>query len=69
MRASNAGRDRIVILVVPAWMWKEFIAFELLGGAAFYLIGKLIMGAEWFSVAANVAGPQMLRYTATAFRM
>lgn len=63
-----ARYDEFVIVVVPAWKWKEFIAFELVGGFAFYLVGKVLAQAEWFCIAANVAGPQMLRYTNSVFR-
>ncbi|MDQ6422278.1 hypothetical protein RB620_22885 [Paenibacillus sp. LHD-117] len=60
--------DDILIVVVPAWKWKEFIVFELLGGTAFYLIGKVLVQTEWFCIAANMAGPQMLKYTNSVFR-
>jgi hypothetical protein len=63
-----ARYDEFVIVVVPAWKWKEFIAFELVGGFAFYLVGKVLAQAEWFCIAANMAGPQMLRYTNSVFR-
>lgn len=67
-RMKPAGHSDYVFVVVPAWKWKEFVAFELIGGAAFYLVGKLLLQAEWFCIAANLAGPQMLRYTNSVFR-
>ncbi|MEK3881908.1 hypothetical protein [Paenibacillus sp. PL2-23] len=68
-RWNKAGRrDCFTVYIIPAWKWKEFIAFELIGGTAFYLIGKLMTHSEWFSIAFNMAGPQMLKHTFAAFR-
>ncbi|MFD0588527.1 hypothetical protein ACFQZE_10980 [Paenibacillus sp. GCM10027627] len=68
-RAKGGGKqDVFKIYVVPAWKWKEFIAFELIGGMAFYLIGKVVAQSEWFCVAVNMAGAQMLKYTFAALR-
>ncbi|WP_214628585.1 hypothetical protein [Paenibacillus agaridevorans] len=67
-RIPSARNKGYVIVVVQAWQWKEFFAFELLGGLAFYLVGKVMAQAEWFCIAANVAGPQMLKYTNSVFR-
>ena len=65
----QAGREGpFTVYIIPAWRWKEFIAFELIGGTAFYLIGKIMMHSEWFGIAINMAGPQMLKYTSAAFR-
>lgn len=66
---NKTDGDAFTVYVIPSWQWKEFIAFELIGGAAFYLLGKLIVQAEWFCVAANIAGPQMLKYLTASFRV
>jgi len=68
VRFGAGKNDAFIVYVVPAWQWKEFIAFELIGGIAFYLIGKILTHSEWFSVAANMAGPQMLKNTYAALR-
>ncbi|RJE91212.1 hypothetical protein D3P07_03890 [Paenibacillus sp. 1011MAR3C5] len=68
-RLGTGNKDVFIVYVVPAWKWKEFIAFELIGGIAFYLIGKILTHSEWFSVAANMAGPQMLKNTYAALRI
>ncbi|MBH5317363.1 hypothetical protein I6N90_05990 [Paenibacillus sp. GSMTC-2017] len=65
---SNSGGESFTVYVIPAWKWKQFIAFELIGGTAFLLISKIIIHSEWFCIAANIAGPQMLKYTFSAFR-
>ncbi|MCR2802408.1 hypothetical protein [Paenibacillus soyae] len=67
-RRMAARGEAFAVYIIPAWKWKEFIAFELIGGTAFYLIGKIMTHSEWFSVAINMAGPQMLKYTFAAFR-
>jgi len=68
VRFGAREKDSFIVYVVPAWQWQEFIAFELIGGIAFYLIGKILTHSEWFSVAANMAGPQMLKNTYAALR-
>ncbi|WP_235237285.1 hypothetical protein [Paenibacillus alkaliterrae] len=52
-----------------AWKWKEFITFELIGGTAFYLLCRKTAHSELFGIAANIAGPQMLKYMMAAYRM
>lgn len=60
--------DTFAVYIIPAWKWKEFIAFELIGGAAIYLVGKILIHSDWFCIAANMAVPQMLKYTFSALR-
>ncbi|REK75738.1 hypothetical protein [Paenibacillus paeoniae] len=68
VRFEAEKKDAFTVYVVPAWQWKEFIAFELIGGFAFYLVCKIMTHVEWFSIAANMAAPQMLKYTYAALR-
>lgn len=67
-RFGTGRKDVFTVYIIPAWKWKEFIAFELIGGIAFYLFGKILTHTEWFPIAANMAGPQMLKYTYAALR-
>lgn len=67
-RIQAVRGEPFTVYIIPAWKWKEFLAFELIGGTAFYLIGKIMTHSEWFSIAINMAGPQMLKYTTAAFR-
>ncbi|WP_168121008.1 hypothetical protein [Paenibacillus sp. HB172176] len=68
IRPNARLREPFAVYVVPAWKWKQFIAFELLGGIAFYLISKVLISTEWFCIAANMAGPQMLKHAVNPFR-
>ncbi|MFD0961298.1 hypothetical protein [Paenibacillus chungangensis] len=61
-RSGRSDRETFTVYVIQAWRWKEFIAFEMIGGAAFYLFGKWMLQVEWFGLMANLAGPQMLRH-------
>ncbi|GKU75894.1 hypothetical protein [Paenibacillus sp. L3-i20] len=67
-RLLNSGCEHFTVYIIPAWQWKQFIAFELIGGTAFLLISKIIIHSEWFCIAANIAGPQMLKYSFSALR-
>lgn len=67
-RKQTGHRDVFTVYIIPAWKWKEFIAFEMIGGMAFYLISKIAVHTEWLCIAANMAGPQMLKYTYAALR-
>ncbi|OMF38647.1 hypothetical protein BK133_00095 [Paenibacillus sp. FSL H8-0548] len=69
MRTHAARNNEFKIYIVPAWKWKEFIAFELIGGAAFYLICRKTAHSELFGLAANIAGPQMLKYLMASYRL
>ncbi|MBD2867649.1 hypothetical protein [Paenibacillus arenilitoris] len=65
---NNARNGQFTVYVIPAWKWKEFIAFELIGGTAFYLVCRTIAHSELFGIAANIAGPQMLKFLTSAYR-
>lgn len=67
-RKRSSQKDGFTVYIIPAWQWKEFIAFEMIGGMAFYLISKIMVHTEWLCIAANMAGPQMLKYTYAALR-
>ncbi|WP_141500484.1 hypothetical protein [Paenibacillus luteus] len=69
MRTRSVHKKEFKIYVVPAWKWKEFIAFELIGGTAFYLLCRKTAHSELFGMAANIAVPQMLRYLMAAYRL
>jgi len=69
LRKRAAKKEEFEIYVVPAWKWKEFIAFELIGGAAFYLLCRKVVHSELFGIAANIAGPQMLKFLMAAYRL
>jgi len=69
LRIRAAKKDEFKIYIVPAWKWKEFIAFELIGGAAFYLLCRKVAHSEIFGMAANIAGPQMLKFVMAAYRL
>lgn len=68
MRSRAARNKEFTVYIIPAWKWKEFIAFELIGGTAFYFICKKTVNSELFGIAANIAGPQMLKYMTAAYR-
>lgn len=68
MRKQRARTNEFTVYVIPSWKWREFIGFELIGGMAFYLICKKTAGSELFGIAANIAGPQMLRYMTSLYR-
>lgn len=68
-RARAARNKEFTVYVIPAWKWKEFIAFELIGGTAFYLLCRKTANSELFGIAANIAGPQMLKYLMAAYRL
>ncbi|WP_028612027.1 hypothetical protein [Paenibacillus harenae] len=68
MRSRAARTKEFTVYVVPAWKWKEFIAFELIGGTAFYLVCRKIAHSELFGIAANIALPQMLKYIMSSYR-
>lgn len=68
MRSRAARNKEFTVYIIPAWKWKEFIAFELIGGAAFYFVCKKTVNSELFGIAANIAGPQMLKYIMAAYR-
>ena len=69
MRTRSAKNKEFKVYVIPAWKWKEFIAFELIGGTAFYLLCRKTAHSELIGVAANIAGPQMLKYLMAAYRL
>ncbi|MGO4371355.1 hypothetical protein [Paenibacillus sp. 2TAB19] len=68
MKKRTPPTKEFTVYVVPAWKWREFIAFELIGGFAFYLVCKKTANSELFGIAANIAGPQMLRYMTSLYR-
>lgn len=68
MRLRAARNKEFTVYIIPAWKWKEFLAFELIGGTAFYFICKKTANSELFGIAANIAGPQMLKYMMAAYR-
>ncbi|NIK76202.1 hypothetical protein FHS15_001309 [Paenibacillus castaneae] len=67
-RMRSMENKEFTIYVLPAWKWKEFLAFELIGGAAFYLFCRITAHSELFGIAANIAGPQMLKYVMASYR-
>lgn len=67
--ARSGKNNEFTVYVLPAWKWKEFIAFELIGGSAFYLFCRIAAHSELFGIAANFAGPQMLKYVMAAYRI
>ncbi|WP_419871985.1 hypothetical protein [Candidatus Pristimantibacillus sp. PTI5] len=69
MRTRAVINNEFKIYVIPAWKWKEFLAFELIGGTAFYLLCRKLAHSELFGMAANIAGPQMLKYLMAAYRL
>ncbi|WP_424767226.1 hypothetical protein [Paenibacillus sp. sgz302251] len=69
MGKQAASNKPFTVYVIPAWKWKEFLAFELIGGAAFYLICRKTAHSEIFGIAANIAGPQMLKYMMQVYRL
>lgn len=69
MRTRAVKKNEFKIYVIPAWKWKEFLAFELIGGTAFYLLCRKLAHSELFGMAANIAGPQMLKYLMAAYRL
>ncbi len=56
------------VYIVPAWKWKEFLAFELIAGTAFYMLCRKMAHSEMFGMAASVAAPQMLKYLMASYR-
>ncbi|WP_138752645.1 hypothetical protein [Paenibacillus sinopodophylli] len=69
MRIRASRNNEFKIYVIPAWKWKEFLAFELIGGTAFYLLCRKTAHSELFGIAANIAAPQMLKYVMAAYRI
>ncbi|MDQ0061055.1 hypothetical protein [Paenibacillus harenae] len=68
MRKRSVRAKEFTVYVIPAWKWREFIAFELIGGFAFYFVCKKTANSELFGIAANIAGPQMLKYMTSLYR-
>lgn len=68
MLIKRVKNNEFTVYIVPAWKWKEFLAFELIGGTAFYLLCRKTANSELFGIAANIAGPQMLKYMTGSYR-
>lgn len=42
--------------------FKRYFALDIIGGFAFYMLGRIIFGSELFSIGCNIVASQMLKY-------
>jgi hypothetical protein len=65
---AKSNQAVFAVYIIPAWKWKEFFAFEMIAGTAFYMLCRKLAHSELFGMAASVAAPQMLKYIMAAYR-
>jgi len=59
---SRAQNTTFQVYIFRVSSFKRYFALDIIGGFAFYLLGRMIFGSELISIGCNIVASQMLQY-------